>query len=67
MQQPPEADRGGENHQSEDLVTPERVPLPLARLLLGDLLVIRLDAGFDHGAFLANSGAQQTSAHPASV
>jgi hypothetical protein len=47
MQKPPETDRSGENQQSEDLVTPEGTRLLLARFFLGDLLVMRLDAGAD--------------------
>ena len=49
MKQPPQADPTGQNHQPEDLVAPERPRLPLARLSLGDLLLIRLDAGLNHG------------------
>ena len=36
MQQPPEADRAGENQQSEDLVAPEGAHLPLAPLFLSN-------------------------------
>ena len=36
-------------------------------LSLGNLLVIRFDAGLDHRAYLANSDAPQTFARPASV
>jgi hypothetical protein len=48
VQEPPQADHARENHQPKKLIPPKCAGLPLARLALGDLLLIRLDAGFNH-------------------
>ena len=45
-------DRRGDDQQAEDLVAPEGAPLFGAPLVFGDLLLIRLDAAFDHECFL---------------
>ena len=47
MEEPPEADGGGNQDESDGLVAAEGIALGRAPLLLGDLLVMRLDAGFD--------------------
>jgi hypothetical protein len=46
--QPPGAYRCGQNKQAEDLISSIDTPLFFAPLLLGNLLLMRLDAGFDH-------------------
>src|SRR6185312_12492482 len=46
--QPPSAYRCGQNKQAEDLISSIDAPLFFAPLLLGNLLLMRLDAAFDH-------------------
>jgi len=51
VEEPPDAGGRSEDEQADDLIAPVDAPLPVAPLLLGDLLLVRLDAGFNHGAF----------------
>jgi hypothetical protein len=52
MKQPPRENRHSHKDQPQRLVAPVLAPLLLARIPLGLLLEVRLDAGFDHGALL---------------
>ncbi len=48
MEEPPNKDHRRNNKQAEGLVAMECAPLFFAPLLLGHLLLIRLDAAFNH-------------------
>ena len=50
MEKPPDKNCRGNDEQSERLVTPERTPLHLAPFVFGYLLIVRLDAAFNHAA-----------------
>ena len=51
MPEPPGANYRCKNEQAEDLVAAEEACLLVAPLLLGSLLLMRLDAGFYHAGF----------------
>ena len=48
MEEPPEQYRCRDDEHAEDLIAAEGAPLDLAPFVFGDLLVVRLDAAFDH-------------------
>ena len=48
MEEPPDQYRCGDDQHAEDLVAAKGAPLDLAPFVFGDLLVVRLDAAFDH-------------------
>jgi hypothetical protein len=50
MKEPPSANRRRHEQQPKHLVAPVYAPLPHASRLLGLLLLVRLDAGFNYGA-----------------
>jgi len=50
MEEPPEADEHGHQHQSKNLVAHVDAPLLIALFLRGNLFAMRLDACVDHRA-----------------
>jgi hypothetical protein len=48
MKEPPDQYRRRNDQHPEHLVAPERPPLHLPPFVLGDLLLIRLNAAFNH-------------------
>lgn len=48
MKKPPHQYGRRYDEHPEDLITPKCTPLNLAPLLLGNLLIVRLDAAFNH-------------------
>lgn len=48
MEEPPDQYRRCNDQQPEHLVAPERPPLHPPPFVLGDLLLMRLDAAFNH-------------------
>lgn len=50
VEEPPDQYRCSDDEHAEDLVAAEGAPLDLAPFVFGDLLIMRLDAAFDHSA-----------------
>jgi hypothetical protein len=48
MKEPPSEDHGGNDHQAECLVSLGCAPLLSPTQFFGDMLLVRLDAAFDH-------------------
>jgi hypothetical protein len=48
MEEPPDQNRSREQHQTKRLIPHKRAPLLRPPLLLGELLLIRLNAGINH-------------------
>ena len=48
MEEPPDQYRCRDDEQAEDLISTEGAPLEFAPFVFGDLLVVRLDAAFNH-------------------
>lgn len=51
MEEPPQADERGQDHEADGLVAAVGKALGCAPLLFGKLLGVRLDARFDHGGY----------------
>ena len=67
MEEPPDQNGRRDQHKAQSLVAPCEPPLLFACVLLGFLLQIRLDAGFDHGLLSGSSVHDADLAHHASV
>lgn len=52
MKKPPQTNRRRQNHKPNRLIPHKRPPLRDAPFLLGQLLLVRLNAGFDHVALI---------------
>jgi hypothetical protein len=65
VEEPPDADSHGQQHQPKNLVTPEEATLLLALSDLGCLLKMRFDTGFYHDGLW--SFRARATARPASV
>jgi hypothetical protein len=48
VEEPPHEDGGGDDEQAEGLIAAEEAALFGAALVFGQLLLVRLDAAFDH-------------------
>ena len=62
MEEPEHQDRRSEDEQAECLVAPEGAALFFTPVFFGELLLVRLDAGFNHACLPAGMRV-----HPASV
>jgi hypothetical protein len=67
VEEPPDKDHGRDNEQAEGLVPAEGSTLLVAALVFGQLLVMRLDAAFDHACALFGKRDMHAPMHPASV
>jgi hypothetical protein len=58
MEEPPDQYRRGNHQQSEHLIATECATLKLAALEFGELLIVRLDAAFNHSLGRSDPGGQ---------